>query len=289
MTDGGAAYGEAWSASRRRVPDRELAALVEEALGWCDEADRIALEHFRRELQVSSKPDRTLVTQADRAIEALLRERIGKAHPDHGVLGEEAGSSATGAASRWILDPIDATHNFVRGIPLFATLLAFEREGELQLGIVSAPALRERWYAWRGGGAWAAGTAASGSVPPRRLHTSRVTRPEEAHVLYGSGRDIRTSRRAPGFDELLRRAWRERGFGDFWGYVLVAEGAAEVMVEVDASAWDLAAPLVVIDEAGGRFSDLEGERTIEGRSALATNGILHDEVLALLTVTTESR
>jgi histidinol-phosphatase len=175
----------------------------------------------------------------------------------------------------------------VRGIPLFGTLLAIERDGELQAGIVSAPALRERWFAWRGGGAWAVGSAATGTLPPRRVRTSGVTRMDDAQVLYGSGHDIVDSGLAPGFDTLLRRAWRERGFGDFWGYALVAEGAAETMVEVGVNAWDLAAPLVLIEEAGGRLTDYDGRRTIHGRSVVASNGHLHDEILAVLASTEE--
>jgi histidinol-phosphatase len=278
----GIAYGGAWSASLRRGSDADLRALVDEALAWCDETDEIARASFRRELQISTKPDRTLVTQVDRTIETRIRERVAAAHPGHGVLGEEEGESDTGADVRWIVDPIDGTHNFVRGIPLFGTLLAMERDGELQAGVVSAPALRERWFAWRGGGAWARGSAATGTEPARRIRTSGVTRIEDAQVLYGSGSSIVDSGLAPGFGTLLRRAWRERGFGDFWGYALVAEGAAETMVELGVSAWDLAAPQVVIEEAGGRVTDYGGRRTIHGRSIVASNGLLHDEILAVL-------
>ena len=283
----GVAYGSAWSESLRRGSDAELRALVHDALAWCDETDEMARASFRRELQISTKPDRTLVTQVDRAIETRIRERISSTYPGHGVLGEEAGETVAGADVRWIVDPIDGTHNFVRGIPLFGTLLAVERDGELQAGIVSAPALRERWFAWRGGGAWASGSAATGTGPPRPIRTSSVTSIDDAHVLYGSGHDIVDSGLAPGFDTLLRRAWRERGFGDFWGYALVAEGAAETMVELGVNAWDLAAPLVLIEEAGGRLTDYDGRRTIHGRSVVASNGHLHDEILAVLAGTAE--
>jgi histidinol-phosphatase len=281
------AYGGEWSASLRRGSDTELRALVEEALTWCEETDEMARASFRRELEISTKPDRTLVTQVDRAIESRIRERIAAAHPAHGVLGEEEGESDAEADVRWIVDPIDGTHNFVRGIPLFGTLLAVERDGELQAGILTAPALRERWFAWRGGGAWASGSAATATGPPRRIHTSAVTRVEDAQMLYGSGTDIVDSGLAPGFGTLLRRAWRERGFGDFWSYALVAEGAAEAMVELGVNAWDLAAPLVLIEEAGGRLTDYRGTRTIRGRSVVASNGLVHDEVLAVLAGTAE--
>ena len=175
---------------------------------------------------------------------------------------------------RWYIDPIDGTHNFMRGVPLFGTLLAVERDGELQAGVMSAPALDERWWAHRGGGAW----ARDRDEAPRRIRTSGVTTLGDAQVLYGSGRDIVASGRAPGFDGLLDDAWRERGFGDFWGYALVAEGAAEAMLEVDLFPWDAAAPTVIIEEAGGRVTDFEGRRRIDSPTFLATNGHLHETV-----------
>jgi len=254
----------------------ERRSWVDLGLAICDEADAIALRHFRRDLEISTKPDRTLVTQADTAIERMARERIRAVHPDHGLVGEEYGVEGAGAATRWYIDPIDGTHNFVRGVPLFGTLLAVEQNGELLAGVISAPALGERWYAWRGGGAWAV-RAASGGVP-RRLHVSTVATVADAQLLYGSARDIRSSGRAPGFEGLLDAVWRERGFGDFWGYALVAEGAAEGMVEVDLSPWDAAAPAVVVEEAGGRWTDLDGLRRIDSRTFLVTNGVLHEEL-----------
>ncbi len=262
--------------SRRGATEAELRGWLALALAICDEADTLALAGFRRDLQVTAKPDRSLVTQVDTAIERRIRERIGEAHPDHGLVGEEGGESGAGATVRWYVDPIDGTHNYIRGVPLFGTLLAVERAGELQLGVISAPALRERWFAWRGGGAWATGSAGMAPGTTRRLHVSRVARLEEAHLLYSSPTDVR----APGFQALLARAWRHRGFGDFWGYALVAEGAAEAMIETGLSAWDLAAPLVLIEEAGGRVTDFAGERTIHGPTALASNGRLHEALLA---------
>jgi histidinol-phosphatase len=247
VTDGSAAaFGPDWSASLRRGTDAELRSWVEAAMSWCDAADAIAMRHFRRDLQLERKPDRSFVTVADRSIERLVRERIADAFPGHGVVGEEfgttepsggdggdGGGSGPGASSgpdggsvRWYVDPIDGTHNFLRGVPLFATLLAVERDGELQAGVISAPALRQRWYAWRGGGAWASGGAGDASeTAPRRIEVSRVTDLADAHVLYASATDIEASGRAPGFRALLGEAWRERGFGDFWGYTLVAEWA----------------------------------------------------------------
>jgi histidinol-phosphatase len=273
-----AIFGPEWSASLRRGTDAELRGWVDLALAACDEADRIALDHFRRDLVVETKPDRSFVTVADTSIEAAIRARIAAAEPGHGIVGEELGIEAGGASVRWFVDPIDGTHNFIRGVPLFGTLLAVERDGELQAAVLSAPALRERWWAWRGGGAWGAGAAGVVGSAPRRIRTSRVTSLADAQVLYGSGRDIVASGRAPGFLALLEDVWRERGFGDFWGYALTAEGAAEAMLEVDLSPWDAAAPTLLVEEAGGRVTDLEGRRRFDSGTFLATNGYLHDEI-----------
>jgi histidinol-phosphatase len=195
-------------------------------------------------------------------------------------VGEEYGEEAGAGTIRWYIDPIDGTHNYIRGIPLFGTLLALEADGEIQVGVLSAPALRERWYASRGGGAWAVGAA--GAEGPRRIRASRVAALEDAQVLYGSGSEIEASGLVPGFRGLLQSVWRERGFGDFWGYALIAEGAAEAMIEVDAKTWDLAAPLVLIEEAGGRLTDFSGARRIDGLETFASNGLLHEELLARL-------
>jgi histidinol-phosphatase len=260
--------------------EAERRAWVEAALAWCDATDAIALRHFRRDLQLERKPDRTFVTAADRAIERLVRDRIADAFPGDGVVGEEFGADEGSTGVRWYVDPIDGTHNFLRGVPLFATLIAAERDGELQAAVLSAPALRQRWYAWRGGGAWA--TGAVGAEAPRRIEVSRVAEVSEAQVLYASASSIDESGRAPGFRALLGDAWRDRGFGDFWGYTLVAEGAAEAMIEVDLWPWDAAAPMLLVEEAGGRVTDFGGRRSFEGRTFVATNGRLHDEILARL-------
>jgi histidinol-phosphatase len=279
MSDSSAAFGAEWSGSLARAPEKELDDWLTLAHAACDEADELARSVFRRDLEISTKPDKTLVTQADTAIERAVRDRIHAAHPDHGLVGEEYGTEAGDAPTRWYIDPIDGTHNFVRGVPLFGTLLAVERDGELQVGVLSAPALRERWWARRGGGAWA---RSAGDDVPRRIHVSQVSEIGDAHVLYGSGQEIRASGRAPGFGAMLDAAWRERGFGDFWGYALLAEGAAEAMVEVGLSSWDAAAPTVLVEEAGGRVSDFDGRRAIDAGTFVASNGLLHDEVLARL-------
>jgi len=262
--------------------DSELEAWLAFALACCDEADALALAHFRRDLVIETKPDRSFVTEADQAIERHLRERIAAAYPDHGLVGEEYGEQAGQGSVRWYIDPIDGTHNFMRGVPLFGTLLAVEADGELQVGVMSAPALGGRWFARRGGGAWAVTAIGSDAGARRPITTSRVAELGDAHLLYGSAQEIADSGAAPGFAGLIASVWRDRGFGDFWGYALVAEGAAEAMVEVGPKSWDLAAPLVIIEEAGGRLTDLEGRRTIHSGTVLATNGPLHDEVLARL-------
>jgi histidinol-phosphatase len=277
----GAAYGPDWSAGLRRGSDAELRGWVEFGLALCDATDPLALRSFKRDVATTRKPDRTFVTQADTAIEALVRERISDRYAGHGLVGEEYGLTDADAATRWYIDPIDGTHNFMRGIPLFGTLLAVERDGELQAAVLSAPAMRERWYAWRGGGAW--GVGAAGSPEPRRIRVSTVSRIEDAQLLYGSAHDIDVSGHAPGFATLRGEVWRERGFGDFWGYALVAEGAAEAMVEADLSAWDAAAPSVLVEEAGGRVTDLDGARSITSRTFFASNGVLHDALLGRLT------
>jgi len=279
-------FGSEWSAALRRGPEAELRGWVEAALGWCDETDAIALGHFRRDLDVDRKPDRTFVTVADTSIEQLLRDRIAGAYPGHDVVGEEFGPGAGTGSVRWYLDPIDATHNYIRGVPVFATLIAVERDGELQAAVISAPALGQRWQAWRGGGAWA--NATGSDAAPRRITVSRIGNLSDAQVLYASATDIERSGQAPGFRSLLAQTWRERGFGDFWGYTILAEGAAEAMVEVGLNVWDWAAPMVLVEEAGGRLTDFEGSRSLDGRTILATNGILHDTVRSLLAGREES-
>ena len=281
MTAGPVEYGAAWSAGLRRGTEAELQGWLELASAACDEADAVALQHFRRDLQIDTKPDRTFVTQADTAIERLIRTRIGDAFPGHGLVGEEYGVTDAGASVRWYIDPIDGTHNFIRGVPLFGTLLGVERDGELQAAVLSAPALDERWWAYRGGGAW----ASRGAGEPRRIAVSRVAALGDSQILYGSGTEIMDSGLAPGFDALLRDVWRDRGFGDFWGYALVAEGAAEAMVEVGLKSWDAAAPTVLVEEAGGRVTAFDGRRDIEAGTIIASNGRMHDVVRERLAAT----
>ena len=258
--------------------DQELDDWLAFALACCDAADALAMSHFRRDLVIEAKPDRTFVTQADQAIERAIRERILATYPDHGLVGEEYGTDDGAGRVRWYIDPIDATHNFMRGVPLFGTLLGIERDGELVVGVMSAPALGSRWYARRGGGAWAVDALGPSAGFPRRIAVSGVASLGDAQILHASADEIDAAGLAPGFPALLRDTWRDRGFGDFWGYALVAEGAAEAMIEVGPHSWDLAAPAVIVEEAGGRFTDLHGERSIHSGHALATNGLTHDAI-----------
>ncbi len=239
-----------------------------------DSADGIALRHFRsQDLQVKEKPNLGPVSEADLAIEAEVRRRCAASHPDLGVFGEEEGETGEARASRLIVDPIDATRNFVRGIPIFATLLAVEVEGEIVAGMVSAPAIGERWCAARGAGAW------SGK---RRIHVSAVGDLSRAQAFHGSLAGYEGKRTPPGLIDLLRSTGRQRGFGDFYQHVLVAEGAGELGLDPIVSPWDIASLQVIVEEAGGRATTLEGERSIYGQSLVSTNGLLHEQVLEML-------
>ena len=223
---------------------------------------------------VDTKPDLTPVTEADRAVEEALRSRIGIDRPGHGVLGEEFGAEGP-TSSRWVLDPIDGTKNYVRGIPVWATCIALQRQGDVAAGVVSAPALGRRWWAGRGEGAFADG---------QPVRVSAVTDLADAQLSYDSVMSFDPYGLAERFLGLARRCWRTRGLGDFWSHVLVAEGAVDVAVEPEVSVWDVAAVQVIVEEAGGRFTDLAGAARPDGGSAVSTNGLLHDEVLAALTL-----
>ena len=235
---------------------------------------------YRTDHAVERKADGSFVTPADREVEALLRERIADRYADHAILGEEeSGGAREGAPARWILDPIDGTHNYMRGIPVWATLIAHEREGSVDVGVVSAPALGTRWWAARGEGAYRA--ALSGDGEAERIHVSDVETIAESQLIFGEL--SRTLDHWPGARALLRDCWRERGFADFWGFMLVAEGAADVMFDgVDLAPWDTAALIPIVEEAGGRNTDIEGAPGLAAGPRIASNGRLHDEVLRRL-------
>jgi histidinol-phosphatase len=244
-----------------------------------DLADAITLSRFRdTNLVVSTKPDLTPVTEVDRTVEWNLRKRITFRRPDHALVGEEYGSEGAGAW-RWILDPIDGTKNYVRGIPIWATCIALQHDDEVTVGVVSAPALGRRWWAARGEGAFASRGAGQAGQP---IRVSQVAAVGDAHMSYDSVQGFGPHGLEKRFLDLARRCWRTRGLGDFWSHVLVAEGAVDIAVEPEVSVWDVAAIQVIVEEAGGRFTDLSGAARPDGGSAVSTNALLHDEVLAAL-------
>jgi histidinol-phosphatase len=250
-------------------PEADLALAHELA----DAADAVTTARFRADdLVVATKPDLTPVTEADRRAEEVLTGLIGDARPGDAVVGEEFGASGSGAR-RWILDPIDGTKNYVRGVPVWATLIGLEVAGELVVGVVSAPALGRRWWAARGGGAFANGDP---------IHVSAVQDLADAHLCYSDTSGWDEFGRGDEFRALMRRCWRTRGFGDFWGHMLVAEGAADAMTEPVLALWDVAALVPVIVEAGGRLTDLTGSAWSDGAPAVTTNGHLHAEIISAL-------
>jgi histidinol-phosphatase len=260
------------------------------ALEMADAADVLTLDRFQAlDLVVETKPDLTPVSDADRAAEQLLRALIAARRPGDLVVGEEFGDGAGGPASldagsaaggrRWILDPIDGTKNYVRGVPVWATLIALVSDGEVVVGVVSAPALGRRWWASRGAGAWAGGALVGG---PRRLRVSEVAAVSDASLSYSD--TVGWPDGGAGFRDLADQSWRTRAYGDFWSHVLVAEGAVDVAVEPELSVWDVAALVPVIEEAGGRVTSCAGGSVLHGGGAVTSNGHLHDAVLGILRV-----
>jgi histidinol-phosphatase len=258
----------------KTVPNAYAAELAL-ALELADIADAITLPYFRAtNLRVDRKADRTEVTIADRSTEEAIRAHLAAKRPHHAVLGEEEGLIGDPNAScRWIIDPIDGTSNFVKGVPIWATLIALEVDGELVVGVCSSPSLGRRWWASRGAGAFANG---------QPIHVSDVAHIAEAHLSHAgvsSFEKYGSPERCEALVSLTKQVWRERALGDFWMHVLVAEGAFDIAVEAIVSTWDLAALLVIVEEAGGTFSDLSGRRRADGGSAVSTNGRLHHAVL----------
>jgi histidinol-phosphatase len=248
------------------------------ALRLADAADAITLGRFRaQDLSVTAKPDLTPVSDADLAVEKAVRELLAAERPDDAVLGEEYGGDRL-AGRQWIVDPIDGTTNFLRGQPIWATLIALAVDGVPVVGVVSAPALGRRWWAARGSGAW----AASPEEEPQLLQVSGVRDLADAYLSYNSLQFWDEAGWLPRLLALSRRVWRTRALGDFWSYVLVAEGQLDVAGEHDLKVYDVAALVPIVEEAGGRFTDLDGGAAPWSSTALATNGPLHDEVLAVL-------
>jgi histidinol-phosphatase len=247
--------------------DRALAAAVDAARA----AGEVALKYYRSGFDVTLKADATPVTQADRDAEQVIREVLGRAFPGIGFLGEELGAVGD-QGRRWIIDPIDGTKNFIRRVPVWATLIGLEEDGEVTAGVIHNPVTGELLGARRGGGAFSGG---------ERIAVSQISDLGQATLLHAGLRLLRESGHWDGLVRLVDATDRQRGFGDYLGYALVAEGKAEIYVESDLKAWDLAPCKIIVEEAGGRFTDFAGTPTIHGGAAFATNGRLHEAALAL--------
>lgn len=248
------------------APDLELALRI------ADRADAITRDYFRSDrLALQLKADQTPVTAADKAVEEMARELLGAERPGEAILGEEYGGDA--AESCWFLDPIDGTKNFSRGLPVYATLIAHQTEGRVDCGVVSAPALGQRWWAATGGGAFCNGEA---------IHVATTATLADAHLSCTDARDFAEHGRQPQFDALLAEVRYSRAFGDFWSHMLVAEGRLDIGIEPVVNAWDVAPMAVILPEAGGTFSDLDGAAGLDGGSILTSNTLLHPAVLEMM-------
>ncbi|MGI6877472.1 inositol monophosphatase family protein [Microbacterium sp. gxy059] len=247
------------------------------ALRLADTADRQSLPRFDApDLEVGLKADRSHVTEADLATERAIRDLIARERPADAIFGEEYGSSEA-AARRWIIDPIDGTANYLRGLPAWGTMIALEIDGVVRLGVVSMPAFGRRWWAGDGLGAWT-----NGDERDQRIGVSAVERLDDASLSFQSIAQWRDAGRLDALLALQERVWRDRAYGDVWSYMLLAEGRLEIVGEFDVKEYDVAAAAAIVREAGGRFTSVEGDDRLATGSALATNGALHDEVLAVL-------
>jgi len=245
---------------------------LEVAIAAAKAGGAVALRYFRTGVTVERKADRSPVTIADRECERRVVEVLRASYPEHGILGEEYGEQE-GRGARWIVDPIDGTKSFIRGIPFFATLVALEEEGEITTGVIYAPAAGDLLYAQKGCGAF------DQSGP---LRVSEVRELSASMLLFGGPGVLRKAGYWPAYERLIERSARQRGYGDYFGYTFVARGQAEAMIDVRLKPWDLAAIKIVVEEAGGRFTDFAGRATIYGDSAIASNGLVHDEVYRLI-------
>jgi histidinol-phosphatase len=246
---------------------------LEVAVAAAQAAGEIALRYFRTRLTVDYKGDRSPVTQADRECERRIVEVLRQSFPDYGIVGEEFGERGGSARPRWIIDPIDGTKNFIRGVPYFAALIGLEEDGEVTTGVIYAPAIDDLLYAQRGGGAFDRNG---------RLRVSSVGALRDGTIVFGGLDIFHKAGLWDGFERLVRASGRQRGFGDYFGHTFVARGQAAAMVELDLKPWDVAAVKIIIEEAGGRFTDFTGAATIYGGDAIASNGLVHDEILNLL-------
>lgn len=250
------------------------------ALVLASEADLVAIDRYRaQDLDVQLKPDRSQVTDADTRVERIIREHLAEARPEDSILGEEFGTQGT-SNRQWILDPIDGTSNFVRGVPIWGALISLVIDGVPEVGVVSAPALGRRWWAATGHGAWMQHDGAE----PRRLHVSGISDLAEATLSYNSLKHWDDYGRLDQLVALSREVGRTRAFGDLWSYMLLAEGAIDIAGEFDVKPWDIAALVPIVREAGGRITDVDGTDALDTLSVIATNGILHDEILRRVAV-----
>lgn len=264
---------------------------LELAHALADRADAITMARFHSpDLKVATKDDLTPVTDADRSTEAAIREGLATARPEDSVYGEEMGT--TGSSSRqWVIDPIDATKNFLRGVPVWATLIALVENGEVTVGVVSAPALGRRWWAASGEGAFVglmpidegvARKAFDFAEAGKRIHVSSIERFEDASVSYSSLTGWEERGKLDAFLDITRSVWRTRAYGDFWSYMMVAEGVVDLAAEPELETYDMAALVPIVREAGGRFTSLAGGDGPWGGDAVASNGLLHEECLRRL-------
>lgn len=249
------------------------------ALRLADAADSITLARYQAiDLIVTTKPDNSPVTDADKASEEAIRALLKSHRPDDGIVGEEFGNDAGGADRYWVIDPIDGTKNFLRGVPTWATLIGLiERQSDgsevVVVGVVSAPALFRRWYASQGNGAFVSVNKAT----PKKISVSQVSEIKDASIAYSDF--IGWNERLAPFQELMAQAWRTRGIGDFWSHMLVAEGAVDVAAEPSLAIWDMAALDIVVREAGGRFTNVAGIDGSLGGSGLSTNSVIHQKIV----------
>ncbi len=240
-----------------------------------DTADDITTRRFRAlDLRVDNKPDLTPVTDADRTVEESIRNILKRARPRDAVLGEEYGKTGEGPRC-WIIDPVDGTKNFMRGVPVWATLIALMRGDEVVVGVVSAPQLGRRWWAARDSGTWTGRNLTHAT----RCQVSGVSQLADASFSYSSLSGWEEQGRLGAFLDLTRSVWRTRGYGDFWSHVMVAEGSVDISAEPEVSLWDLAALTVIVEEAGGRFTDVDGVPGPDGGSVVCSNGLLHGDAL----------
>jgi histidinol-phosphatase len=249
------------------------------ALQLADIGDQLAMQSFRdADLVIETKPDFTPVTEADRGVERALRETLAQHRPTDSIVGEEYGSAGT-SSRRWVLDPIDGTKNYVRGVPVWAVLIALMEGDDIVVGVVSAPALSRRWWARAGGGAF--GIDPTSSVP-RRLQVSGVRSLEDASFSYSDDRGWSERGADVALRTLTRDSWRTRAYGDFWSHMMVAEGVVDIAAEPELENYDMAALVPIVQEAGGLLTAYDGGSALAGGSALSTNGHLHETVLGLL-------